>query len=58
MSRASKRATAVRPRVMLIDPLVIGEFETVCSGPVAFSPRTCCIRHRLPDHKVKEFLMP
>lgn len=35
---ASKPSLAVRPRsAMLIDPLVIGEFETVPDGPMAFS---------------------
>lgn len=34
----SKPSLAVRPRsAMLIDPLVIGEFETVPDGPMAFS---------------------
>ncbi len=34
--------------------LVIGEFETVLGGPVAFRREALDIRHRLPDRKVKE----
>lgn len=44
---------AVRPRNGPSD-LVIGELVTVLDGPMAFSWKACCIRHRLPDHRVKE----
>ena len=34
---------------------VIGELENRnISVPMTFSPRACCIRHRLPDHAVKD----
>lgn len=34
--------------------LVIGEFETVLDGPVAFRREALDMRQGLPDHKVKE----
>ncbi|SCW50022.1 hypothetical protein SAMN02927924_00964 [Sphingobium faniae] len=34
---------------------LIGELENRnISVPVTFSPEACCIRHRLPDHMVKD----
>ncbi|MAS14646.1 MAG: hypothetical protein CMH69_15225 [Nitratireductor sp.] len=41
------------PQTILVT-LVIGEFETVPDGPVAFRRAALDIRHGLPDHKVKE----
>lgn len=33
---------------------MIGEFETVLDGPVAFRREALDMRQGLPDHKVKE----
>lgn len=44
----------MRPRKRTSLTLVIGEFETVPDGPVAFRRVALDIRRRLPDHKVRE----
>jgi len=46
--------SAVRPPQTILVTLVIGEFETVPDGPVAFRRAALDIRYGLPDHKVKE----